>query len=213
MYTTQVKKKPHKPWIVLALPLLLLLIVGGVWYSKMVSSRYAQTLTTEGDTSQSQPKASNTAQDLEKLRLERPLGLPCLKAIKKFCILRADDELLLALGIELGKTPLDVGGKQVVPDYIYFQIAFERYVEESITDQAGKTITATKKDYDIATKTLTISIGVQEDYFRLIPESDRKDLYMAQLVRSFLKMKGENPDDFTRNFAITGQLTGWTPNI
>jgi len=156
-----------------------------------------------------------TAEELESERLlrERPLGLPCLQSTKKFCVLRPDDPLFAALGIDPRVALFEVGGKKESVANIYFQIAFEDYSEEPITDSAGKTITASKKDYDAPSKSLTIYVGAKEDYYRLIPADQQKQLYLAQIVRSLLVMTGDTSSDFKRTFEITNQLVDWSPQF
>ena len=156
-----------------------------------------------------------TADELENERLlrERPLGLPCLKSTKKFCVLLPDDPLFKALGVDPRKAQFEIEGKKQPVSNVYFQIAFEDYTEEPITDSSEKTITASRKEYDAPSKSLTIYIGTKEDYFRLIPEDQQKQLYLAQIVRSLLVMTGDTSSDFKRTFEITNQLVDWSPQF
>lgn len=149
----------------------------------------------------------------ERLLRERPLGLPCLKSTQKFCVLLPDDPLFKALGIDPRKALFEVGGKKQPVTNVYFQIAFEDYAEEPITDSSGKTITASRKEYDVPSKSLTIYIGSKEDYYRLIPEDQQKQLYLAQLVRSLLVMTGDTSSDFKRTFEVTNKLSNWSPQF
>lgn len=160
-------------------------------------------------------KGEKTADELENERLlkERPLGLPCLKSTKKFCVLLPDDPLFKALGIDPRKALFQVDGKKQSVTNVYFQIAFEDYTEEPITDSAGKTITASRKEYDAPSQSLTIYIGSKEDYYRLIPEDQQKQLYLAQIVRSLLVMTGDTSSDFKRTFEVTNKLSNWSPQF
>lgn len=157
----------------------------------------------------------NTGGETERQRLlrERPLGLPCLKQLKKFCVIRADDQLLRVMKLPLKETIFTVNGQKVYVDNLYFQIAFQEYTDEPVSDSAGKVITSAQKEYDLASKSLTIYVGVVEDYYRMIPDDQQKQLYLAQIVRSLLAMTSGASTDFTRTFDITSQLHNWSPQF
>jgi len=214
---------PVRAYILIGLFVIMLGILGWVY-----RGTYAQRIRNFGpftpifrafsntDSTQSASLAETKTPDQlekERLMLERPLGLPCLKSTKKFCVLRPDDPLFTAIGINPRVALFEIDGKKEQVANVYFQIAFEDFTEEPITDASGKVITTSKKEYDALSKSLTIYVGSKEDYFRMIPEDQQKQLYLAQIVRSLLVMTGDTSGDFRRTFEVTNKLVKWSPQF
>jgi hypothetical protein len=78
-------------------------------------------------------------------------------------------------------------------------------------DGQGKVLSSTKKEYDVSTKTLTITVGVNADYYNNLKLTEQRLLYLSQTVRSFMAMFGETPDNFVKVERVVGNLGSWQP--
>jgi hypothetical protein len=114
----------------------------------------------------------------------------------------------------LGQRPesgLLVNGEKVRPATILYRTSLYSYNDEQMKDGQGKVLSSTKKEYDVSTKTLTITVGVNADYYNNLKLTEQRLLYLSQTVRSFMAMFGETPDNFVKVERVVGNLGSWQP--
>lgn len=137
-----------------------------------------------------------------------PLG--CSTNLQKACTIKKDDLLYGALG-QSPDSELLVNGVKVKPDKIVYQTSSDTYNDEQMKDGQGKVLSSTKKEYDASSKTLTITVGVNADYYNNLKPTEQRLLYLSQTVRSFMAMFGETPDNFVKVERVVGNLGSWQP--
>ncbi len=145
---------------------------------------------------------TNTAREKDKIS--------CLASQKELCVLHARDPLYELLGLG-PNTPLLVEGQKVTPRMITIQIDNATYSDEQTNDATNKVLISTRKTYNSKTKTLALVIGTEPGYFSGLTFEEQRTLYVAQIVRSFLAMLSQSPDNYVKIQQITSTLGSWQP--
>ena len=126
------------------------------------------------------------------------------------CVIKKDDLLYSLLG-QSPDSELLVNGIKIKPNRIEYQTSLNTYNDEQMRDGQGKILSSTKKEYDQNTKTLTLLIGANPEYFRDLKPTEQRLLYISQTVRSFMAMFSESPDNFVKMGRVVNELGSWQP--
>lgn len=137
-----------------------------------------------------------------------PLG--CFVDLGPVCSIGYTDNLYAVLGQD-PNTELLVNGVLVKPEKIIYKVGYGVYPDEQITDGQGKVISSTNKGYDANTKTLTLTIGVNSNYYNNLQSTQQHTLLLSQTVRSFLAMFGETSENFIQVEKMVNSLGSWQP--
>lgn len=168
-----------------------------------------QSLTDSPDRQSGQGSSDNNSQNTATARGSyAPLG--CSAETQKACTIKNDDLLYEALG-QRPESGLLVNGEKVRPATILYRTSLYSYNDEQMKDGQGKILSSTKKEYDASSKTLTITVGVNADYYNNLKQTEQRLLYLSQTVRSFMAMFGETPDNFVKVERVVGNLGSWQP--
>ena len=138
------------------------------------------------------------------------LNLGCSADLQQPCVIKQDDPLYDLFGQSPGSELL-VNGIKVRPDKILYQTSQNAFNDEQMKDGQGNILSSSKKDYDMGTKTLTITIGINSDYSNKLKPTEQRLLYLSQTVRSFMAMFGDSPEDFVKMEQVVGSMGSWQP--
>lgn len=140
-------------------------------------------------------------------------GVPLLQACvgTSFCDINQAQDILAALGRENEDAELFVDGALVKPKNIKLQLNQNNYSEDILADVSGKPLLSTDKEYFPTTQELHIKIGMNLQYYASISSKERHTLYLEQVVRSFMAMLQQNPNDFITAQQAVLFLNSWTP--
>jgi biopolymer transport protein ExbD len=158
----------------------------------------------EKDTTYGNNKTSNTTDGGS----YAPLG--CSVNLGKVCTIKKNDDIFSALG-QGSDAELLVNGIKIKPNKIVYQTSSETYKDEQMKDGQGKVLSSTNKEYDANTKTLTISVGANPNYYNNLQPTEQRLLYLSQTVRSFMAMFGETPENFIKVEKVVNELGSWQP--
>lgn len=136
--------------------------------------------------------------------------LGCFVNLSKACTIKKNDNIFSVLG-KTSDTELLVNGVKIAPEKIVYETTDNTYPDEQMKDGQGKVLTSTNKEYDVSTKTLTISIGANPSYFNNLKPTEQRLLYLSQTVRSFMAMFGETPENFVKVERVVNELGSWQP--
>jgi hypothetical protein len=135
----------------------------------------------------------------------------CFQNTGKLCVIRLDDPLFALLGKSISDEGLFIDGVLVKPQKVVYKVTYNTYPDEQLKDVAGKILLSTNKLFDEKSDTLTLTIGINEQYFQDLNTGGQRTFPVSRLVRSFLTMFKESPDNYIKVEQIVKGLGDWYP--
>lgn len=136
---------------------------------------------------------------------------PCFQGTTTVCVIKQNDLLFTYLGDTSREWAFWIGNTLVVPKKIVYQITYGLFSDEQLKDASNKILLSTEKVFDENTKTLTVTVGVDQAYYLALNSQGKHTFTTSQLVRSLLAMTRQSPEDYITTQAIVTKLGNWVP--
>lgn len=161
-----------------------------------------------GESSNRGSNSSESSINTQTSEIPPPL---CFVKLSSSCVINEDDPLFALLGKSSTGNGLWVGGLLIKPKKIVYKTSYDTYPDEQLKDAAGKVLLSTNKTHNEKTGVLTITVGLDKTYYKSLDAKGRRSFPNSQLVRSFLAMLKDNPDNYIKVEQVVKSLGDWRP--
>lgn len=221
-------RRAHAPHHMLILVLMLLVVVllvmivsrGGGGEKGTQDSKSPSSITTPPDTTTPPDETPNSQETLESSREAVIVGedldstqsarIGCLSTYQEVCTIRRNDPIFQIIGT-IPSRGLLIDGRYVNPRTITFQVDAAVHDDEQIRDAGGNVLVSTGKDFEDATSTLHMAVGIERQYFEGLGVGEQRTLYTSQAIRSFLAMFGDASENYPKVEQFVRDLGIWQP--